>query len=295
MNAGLCVCAIARQETPYLLEWVAYQRVIGADLVMIYDNGHDRDGAELLAGLARRGAITHLPWTGAFPHGPQTPAYDDALHRLREHADWVLFVDLDEFVVPVHTDSVAELLDAAHDLDGVWFPWLIFGSAGHTHRRPEPMIERFRWREQITDQTVTPVKSAVRPHRTRAAHLHVHHVTSDAYANPHGERDYLTAADGTRRSAQLARGNDVVRVHHYMTKSRQEWRDKVARGRADRGFADREASRDPDEFATWDRNEVHDETAVRFLPALREEMALLHRLLALGPSTPPAREPSWRT
>ena len=291
MNVQLCVCAIARNETAYLLEWVAYQRLIGADRVLVYDNGHDAEGEALLDGLARRGVITRVRWSGSYPHGPQTPAYNDALRRMRGAAEWLVFVDLDEYVVPVHANSLVDLLSAATELDGMWFPWLIFGSSGESSYHPEPVIERFLWREDMADETVTPVKSAVRPHRTDSADMHVHNLVTDAYANPRGERAFLALEGGARRSAQLARGYDLARVHHYMTKSQQEWRAKVARGRADRGFADPDSARDLAEFAKWDRNAIYDDTALRFLPTLRAEMRLLRRLLTVGSTARPASRP----
>jgi hypothetical protein len=275
----LCVTAIARNESPYLLEWTAYQRVIGADQIMIYDNGHDGAGRALLQTLHERDVITYVPWPGRYPHGPQIPAYDDALNRLRGDTEWVLFVDLDEFVVPLKTDQISNVLADSSNLDGMWFPWLIFGSSGEQRYRQAPIIERFQRRQHADDTTVTPVKSAVRPDRTTGANLHVHHVASPAYANPLGEREYLTTTAGTRRSSQLARGMDVARVHHYMTKSVEEWHTKVARGRADRGYDDAEPGRDLAEFSQWDRNEVEDTSALRFLPALNEELAVLRRLL----------------
>jgi hypothetical protein len=275
----LCICAIARNETDYLLEWVAYQRLIGADQVLIYDNGHDAKGEALLECLARRGVITRVRWSRSYPHGPQVPAYNDALRRMRGAAEWLLFIDLDEYVVPVHDASLVDLLSAATKLDGMWFPWLIFGSSGEDAYPPEPALGRFLWREGMTDDTVTPVKSAVRPCRTDSAGIHVHRLTTNAYANPLGEREFITADDGTRRASQLARGYDVARVHHYMTKSKQEWQAKVARGRADRGFDDADSGRDFTEFTKWDRNVIYDGTALRFLPALRAEMRSLCGLL----------------
>jgi hypothetical protein len=275
----LCVCAIARNETDYLLEWVAYQRIIGVDKVLIYDNGHDPRGEALLEILAQRDVITHVNWSRSYSRGPQVPAYNDALRRMRGKAEWLLFIDLDEYVVPVHGNSLVDLLSAATGLDGMWFPWLIFGSSGEDAYRPEPVLERFLWREGMTDNTVTPVKSAVRPSRTDSVGIHVHRLTTDDYANPLGEREFITAQDGTRRASQLARGYNVARVHHYMTKSRQEWKAKVARGRADRGFEDADPSRDFAEFTKWDRNVIYDGTALRFLPALKAEMRSLRELL----------------
>ena len=276
---SLCVTAIARNETPYLLEWIAYQRIIGADHIMIYDNGHDILGRILLERLHACGIITHITWQGRYPHGPQVPAYDDALKRLRGNTEWVLFIDVDEFVVPIGVEQLPTLLSHASSLDGMWIPWLIFGSSGEERYRQSPVIERFQRRQYADELIVTPVKSVVRPERTTGAHLHVHNLDSPAYGNPLGERDYLTTSANTRRSAQIARGMDVVRVHHYMTKSAEEWRAKVARGRADRGYDDTESGRTLDEFALWDRNEVEDTSILRFLPALNEEIARLCRLL----------------
>ncbi|MGI5215085.1 glycosyltransferase family 2 protein [Plantactinospora sp. CA-290183] len=276
----LVTIAISRDETPYLLQWVAYQHLIGSEQVLIYDNGHDAEGTDLLRRLHEHGVIECVPWRQRFPHGPQVPAYDDALSRVRGTTDWALICDLDEYVVPVLTDTLSELLDEATDLDAMWFPWLIFGSSGELSYRPQPLIERFQRREQVDDTTVTPVKSAVRPDHVVAAHLHVHPIDSDAYANPLGERNYLRASDGvSRRSAQFARGADVARTHHYMTKSAQEWAHKVARGRADRGYADEQPRRKLDEFDLWNRNAVRDTTALRFLQPLHQEMARIEKLI----------------
>src|SRR4051794_25436090 len=189
----LSVAAIARNESPYLLEWVAYQKVVGADHIIVYDNGHDQAGHDLLRRLAHIGAITCVPWEGKFSHGPQVPPYDDAIGRLRDSSERELFCDLDEFVVPVAADQMTTVLADAPDLDGMWFPWLIFGSAGELVQRPLPIIERFQRRQYADDTTVTPVKSAVRPARVVRTHLHVHTLDTAAYANPRHEREFLLA------------------------------------------------------------------------------------------------------
>lgn len=279
------VCAVARNETPYLVEWVAYQRLMGASTILIYDNGHDDRGSALLKNLDRSGIITRAEWYGPFSKGPQLPAYEDALARLRGKIEWALFTDLDEFVVPTQADNLLEIFSSAQKADAIWFPWLIFGSGGQEEYRHGPMMERFTRRQSVDYETVTPVKSAVRPNQTIRAGIHVHDIATDAYENPLGERDFITNRINERRASQPARGYDVARVHHYMTKSRQEWGNKVARGKADRGPEDPDRKRDMNEFTLWDRNEVFDDSALRFLPRLREEMRLLHEITstALAP------------
>ena len=38
----IAVCAIFKDEAPYLLEWLAFHRMIGVDLFVLYDNGSSR-------------------------------------------------------------------------------------------------------------------------------------------------------------------------------------------------------------------------------------------------------------
>ena len=38
----IAACAIFKDEAPYLLEWLAFHRMIGVDLFVLYDNGSSR-------------------------------------------------------------------------------------------------------------------------------------------------------------------------------------------------------------------------------------------------------------
>jgi hypothetical protein len=44
----ISVCAIFKDEAPYLLEWLAFHTVIGMDLFVLYDNGSGDGGGELI-------------------------------------------------------------------------------------------------------------------------------------------------------------------------------------------------------------------------------------------------------
>ena len=35
----IAVCAIFKDEAPYLLEWIAFHKMVGVDLFVLYDNG----------------------------------------------------------------------------------------------------------------------------------------------------------------------------------------------------------------------------------------------------------------
>ncbi len=116
------------------------------------------------------------------------------------------------------------------------------------------------------------VKTIVRPNASLKADVHVYDVCYEKYENPIGNKEHLRAPSGLYRSAQIVERFDTLRIHHYMTRSLEEWSFKVGRGRADRDVADYKATRDAEEFSVWDRNEESDFSALRFSSKLRKNL-----------------------
>ena len=48
MGAYLSVCAIYRNEAPYLAEWIEFHRLVGAERFFLYDNGSTASGSSVL-------------------------------------------------------------------------------------------------------------------------------------------------------------------------------------------------------------------------------------------------------
>ena len=58
----IAICAIFKDEAPYLLEWIAFHRMIGVDLFVLYDNGSTDGGAELVRQSSFAKNVTILDW-----------------------------------------------------------------------------------------------------------------------------------------------------------------------------------------------------------------------------------------
>src|SRR5690606_38250847 len=98
---------------------------------------------EVLERLARKGIAEWVPWTAPPDKKPQWVAYEDGLAKLRDRADWIAFIDLDEFVViPEHASIQDFLADYGH-LEAIAINWKMFGSSGHEKHEPGLVIERF--------------------------------------------------------------------------------------------------------------------------------------------------------
>ena len=97
---SICIAAVMKQEQPYIVEWVAWHRLLGFD-IMIADNGGNDGQSELLLNLANAGLISYID-ARMFTRAPQVLAYY-AMFRLarRTGVRYVGFLDADEFFEPL--------------------------------------------------------------------------------------------------------------------------------------------------------------------------------------------------
>ena len=157
----IAICAIFRDEAPFLLEWIAYHRTVGVDHFVLYDNNSADGGSALVRGSHFADRVTLIDWAD---DPGQITAYRDFRVRHAHRFDWVAFIDLDEFVLPLATDSLPEVLDSAlyAGFSAVQLNWVVFGPSGHGRRPPGLIIENYTRRVEFTHQMNGHVKSIVR-------------------------------------------------------------------------------------------------------------------------------------
>jgi hypothetical protein len=122
-----------RNEGPFILEWVAYHRVIGIGQIIVASNGSTDGSDELLQALAEAGEITFLRTSPAHREAPQIAALRtfEAEIGYRPGA-WYMWLDADEFLnIHVGDRSVAALLEAMGKAEALMLNWRLFGSGGN--------------------------------------------------------------------------------------------------------------------------------------------------------------------
>ncbi len=219
----LAVCATFRNEAPYVLEWVAYHSMIGFDHFVLYDNKSADDGAALLKSTPFSDNITVIDW----PKEPgQLAAYQHYINHFRDRFEWTAFIDVDEFVHLLDGRRVGDLLCNQERFAGVLLQWLIFGPSGWEQRPPGLVIDNYSWR--------TPEDEAGNRHvKTLARNAALSH----AGPTPHTFELVGPVCDATGRECpnQAIQDNpshEGAVINHYFTKSRQEWIEKLGRGKA---------------------------------------------------------------
>jgi hypothetical protein len=214
----LSICAVYRNEAPYLREWIEFHRLVGVEHFYLYDNQSTDSHLEALAPYVDEGIVTLHSWEPVPPHQPDL--YDDFLSRHRKDSRWVAFLDLDEFLFSPTGKSLPEMLVEFEGWPGVGVNWAQFGRSGHVTKPPGLVIENYLMRVDsprnlFTKYVVDPVQV---DHCLGAHHFVFHSLLAvDEHHYPiHGART---------KSTSFSR----LRVNHYVTKSDEEARTKLGR------------------------------------------------------------------
>lgn len=120
-------------EGPFILEWVADHRAIGFDRIIVFSNGCTDKSDKLLDALAAEGLVEHFRHEPDPETGPQQNAARLALDdNLFADGDWIMWLDLDEFLV-VNADEgrLDDLIGEIGDRRGMLGAWRFFGAGGN--------------------------------------------------------------------------------------------------------------------------------------------------------------------
>jgi hypothetical protein len=231
----LAIGAIFKNEGPYVLEWVAVHRALGIERFFVADNASTDETTAILAALDRAGLVTHIPFPGVPGTPPQLPAYAEILRRHGSEADWIAFIDADEFLLPAppHRSVLPPVaaLDRDPGIGAIAVNWAVYGSSGLERADPRPVIERFTRRAAQDARTSRHFKTILRPDAFAGTGR-----TPHAFLLKPGFR--IVHADGSRMAPEREGVSRrclwaPLRVNHYVVKSRQEFLErKRARGRA---------------------------------------------------------------
>jgi hypothetical protein len=275
----LVICAIFKNEAPYLYEWLSYHAYVGVKHFFLYDNNSDDNSREVIESWPERDKVTVIDW----PHIPgQNAAYRHMIETHRNKDTWCAFIDCDEFLTPQRGGSLREALDWFEPrCNGFLVHWLMFGSSGQVNASPGPVTERFVRRAQTSFPPNNFGKSVVRLNRaTEVAFCHIIRCIGDML-NDNGEViDQLGSGSHTNSS------HNLLALNHYYTKSLTEWQKRRSMGKADKTQDASDFRRLEEDFHRHDQNVVEDLTAVRITqlmkPIYYRNVAVLKSTSAAG-------------
>ncbi len=146
-NDKILIVTSMKNEAPFILEWIAYHLGIGATHFLVYTNDCTDNTNAMLDRLQALGHVTRRdnPWDPASGKKPQHEALKDAVDQpCYAEADWVLTIDVDEFVnIHVGEGRFEDLLRASNWPNVVSFTWKFFGNKDVAAYEDRPVTEQF--------------------------------------------------------------------------------------------------------------------------------------------------------
>lgn len=227
-----------KNEGPYILEWIAYHRLIGFKNFLVYTNDCTDGTDEILDRMDELGILTHVR-NEVLRRGPQKSALKWAFgHQLALDADWILVSDADEFLnIKVGEGKLNDLLAAVPNADAIPVTWKLFSNDQRVEFSENLVIADYTDAEKtIADggQSQRFAKTIFRrkPEITRfGTHGPIHE--DEAFGNqvrwvaPDGG----TVMRSTCTRPETAFAYDVAQFNHYATRAVDSFLVKRDRGR----------------------------------------------------------------
>jgi glycosyltransferase involved in cell wall biosynthesis len=140
------ICAIARNEEDYLLEWITYHLNLGFDHIFLCDNNDPGDDStfRLCTGQPWEKQITIIDYRGRI--AAQLTAYNECYTAIRKDFDWVAFIDVDEFITfgtECPYRNINQYLGNIKEFNVIFINWMYYGDNEKVHQEKEDVITRF--------------------------------------------------------------------------------------------------------------------------------------------------------
>ena len=265
----LAVVAIMKCEGHYLKEWLDYHLAAGVDHFYLYDNESPDNQAEVAKPYVEAGLVDYFSWPG---QRMQFPAYVDSHKRFKFQCRYMAIIDGDEFVYPKVTrvdgghysivDVVDEILSHDDKAACLAINWQCFGSNGKdTADYSHGVLERFTRRALKNASINTLCKTIFNPRKVSNLG-NPHYVSLFEDFKTINENGGYPQTEGRNRGHNKPVTSEKIVINHYITKSLEEYLNKITRGDAYFSYVTR--SKEKFEIHNREANEEFDDSILAY-------------------------------
>ena len=209
------LCAIAKQENLYIKEWVKYHLELGFDHITIYDN-NETDGEKISDVIGGYPNVNIIDFRGRHQKSCETQvAAYNACYKGASTYDWVMFMDIDEFLWLKDYTNIKSFLEQSwvKKANVIRFHWKCYSDNGKLKYEDLPVMERFT----EVCKNVEVNYHTKQMYRTKLGTLRIVNVHYTNHVNniyyPDGKpAPYIT----TTKDKHIHDG--VAHIKHYVTK-----------------------------------------------------------------------------
>jgi Glycosyl transferase family 2 len=259
----LCVGAIFKNEGHILKEWIDHYLFHGVEHFYLINDQSSDNYAEILEPYIQRNQVTLNSPIWDHYVGRQFQMYNQFILPHLNTTEWLLMVDLDEFMWSPQSINLYDVLKHITNVGQIQVEHTLFGSSGHIEQ-PKSVVKSFL-RRSSDSPTANP---GLRKYFVNSAFafsdLTIHHAI---FKNPEHEKNNFILLNAP-----------YFVLNHYNCQSMNFWKYI----KCTRGDADEYKVRDMALFETLDLNDVEDtrlrdQNATMILTGQRKALCLLCR------------------
>lgn len=252
----LAICAIFRDESSYLDEWIRFHHNAGVEKFYLINHKSQDNYLEVLAPWIENGIVQLIQASS----DDQVHEYNLALRKFGHTTRWLALIDIDEFLFSPANQGLVTSLRAYEKHAAVFVYWRLFGSGGRRDRVPDelgllrgfqlcipPARNMVELQEQRalhrlikadTKLTGAPIqgKVIIRPARVREVKNHWL-VDFDGQVCDENLNTSKLHFPGTELDSVPS--SHILRINHYWSRSLTELRVKATREPVHRGLRNR--------------------------------------------------------
>jgi hypothetical protein len=228
------IVCIAKNEDNYIEEWIEYHLKLGFDWVYVYKNNWNY--------TINNPKVIEFDELG---ETRQMICYNNFISSQINRIDWAAFIDVDEFIVLKKHTNIKDFIQEYTLYQSIAMNWVFFGDNNQTALK-KGVLSRFTKRQKEPDKHIKVLVKLSKNVKMLGPHnANVPWVDTNKYVGN----------DGFNLNGPI----DVIQVNHYFSKTKEEFINKINRGRADVS-----EFRKIEEFDIYNLNEVTDFTALNF-------------------------------
>lgn len=223
----LCICAIFKNEAPYLKEWIEFHKLQGVQHFFLYNNSSNDNYLEILEPYISAKMITLEDWH--FDYLPakkgertvpwlciQTGAYTHCIQKYGITTNWMALIDIDEFLFCPDGTPLPKFLENYKKFGGLIVNWMLFGTSNiYDLPKNSLLIENLIRCAPKTHERNFNGKSIIQPkYALRALNAHCMEYKKGFFSVDTEKRKTPKYHEKTLRL-----NLDKIRINHYWTRT----------------------------------------------------------------------------
>lgn len=218
------ICTLIKDEHRYLEEWITHNLDLGVDEIHLFEDQGSKSHCEI---CEKYSAVVLHPYKEVEDlfgeeraSNRQTILYEWFAKKYKGVFDWVMYIDIDEFVMMAPGYTLKKLCEEFEPYCGIYLRWKMFGASGHIKRPCGSVVESYTtpcvdYPQGELEYSFKSVVNINRFEGMKNLHKVINGRTTDYKTTPY---------EGAFEKAW---------INHYFTKSWEDWKERIF----DRGSA----------------------------------------------------------